>query len=91
MISAPDIYLLALAKIDFIGPITAKSLIGYCGSAEEVFRTKAHRLLKIPGVGEAGARAIANADPEKLIQPDWDWLDTCTVSMISDLEPSYPQ
>lgn len=91
MISAPDIYLLALAKIDSIGPITAKSLIGYCGSAEEVFRTKAHRLLKIPGVGEAGARAIANADPEKLIQPDWDWLDTCPVRMISYLDPSYPQ
>ncbi|MCB0655625.1 MAG: DNA-processing protein DprA [Saprospiraceae bacterium] len=92
MIPATDVHhLLALAKLDSIGPITAKSLIGYCGSAAAVFETKAHRLLKIPGVGEAGARAIANADPQQLMQPDWDWIQKQDVRIITYLDADYPQ
>ena len=43
-----------------IGDITIKSLIGYCGSAEEVFNTKQSALEKIPGVGPKIAKSIVN-------------------------------
>ena len=55
-------YFIALTLIPGIGPVNAKSLLSYCGSAEKIFNTKASQLLRIPGIGEAAANAIANHD-----------------------------
>ena len=51
-------YEIALSLIPGIGPIKAKNLIRYCGSAEAVFTEKKSRLLKIPEVGDAVINAI---------------------------------
>ncbi|MDT8415407.1 MAG: DNA-processing protein DprA [Flavobacteriaceae bacterium] len=45
------LYRLALQRISKIGDITAKKLIAHCGSAEQVFKEKKDRLLKIDGIG----------------------------------------
>ncbi|MFV0539915.1 MAG: DNA-processing protein DprA [Aestuariibaculum sp.] len=45
------LYTLALHRVPNIGDITAKRLIGICGSAEAVFKEKKHHLLKIDGIG----------------------------------------
>ena len=46
------LYVLALQHVPKIGDLTAKKLIGHCGSAEAVFKEKKHNLLRIDGVGE---------------------------------------
>lgn len=51
-------YLVALTLISNIGPITAKTLISYAGSAAEVFHLPARKLVKIPDIGEATAALI---------------------------------
>lgn len=51
-------YQIALTCVEGVGPVIAKNLISYCGSASEVFKQKKTSLLKIPEVGEKVARAI---------------------------------
>jgi len=45
------IYVLALQHVPKIGDLTAKKLIGHCGSAEAVLKEKKQNLLKIDGIG----------------------------------------
>ena len=52
------VFKIALTQIPFVGAVTAKQLISYCGSAEAVFQTPKKHLLKIPGIGEQTALAI---------------------------------
>lgn len=47
------LYTLALQHVTNIGDITAKRLIGHCGSAEAVLKEKKQNLLKIGGIGNA--------------------------------------
>lgn len=46
------LYTLALQHVPNVGDITAKRLIGHCGSAEAVLKEKKQNLLKIDGIGE---------------------------------------
>ena len=46
------LYLLALQKIDGVGDIIAKKLLNHCGSAENIFKTKASQLASIDGIGQ---------------------------------------
>lgn len=48
----------ALTLLDGVGDITAKNLLAWCGSAEEIFRQKRSHLLKIPGVGPLIADSV---------------------------------
>jgi DNA processing protein len=54
------IYKIALTQIPNIGPVLAKNLLSYCGSAEAVFKANEHKLLKIPGIGKKYAHSILN-------------------------------
>ena len=51
-------YKLALTMIPKVGPVTAKNLVSYCGSARGVFESDQKSLLKIPGIGRQTAAAI---------------------------------
>lgn len=57
------IYQLGLTLLNGIGDINAKSLLAFCGSAQEVFRQKSSKLLKIPGIGETLAKTISSGLP----------------------------
>ena len=45
------IHSLALTMVPGVGPVAARQLVGYCGSAEAVFTMPKAHLHKIPGVG----------------------------------------
>ncbi|TVR75968.1 MAG: DNA-protecting protein DprA [Chitinophagaceae bacterium] len=49
---------IALSILEGVGPVTAKSLIGYCGGEEAVFKSTERSLLKIPGIGAKQAKSI---------------------------------
>jgi DNA processing protein len=53
---------IALTMIKGVGNVTAKNLISYLGSAEEVFRQPKAHLEKIPGIGAFTAQQIVSAD-----------------------------
>lgn len=50
----------ALNRLPQVGHATVRHLIGYLGSAEEVFRTKKGRLSRIPGIGDQLAAHIVS-------------------------------
>lgn len=51
---------IALTLLPDVGPIIAKVLISYCGSAEAVFTASKKDLLKIPQVGQKIVQSIRN-------------------------------
>ncbi|SER87417.1 DNA-processing protein DprA [Pedobacter rhizosphaerae] len=53
---------IALTFIKNIGPVTAKHLLAYCGSAEAVFLANKKQLLQIPGIGEKTITSILATD-----------------------------
>jgi DNA processing protein len=54
------LFAIGLTKIHHVGPILGRQLIHYCGSPEEVFKTSARQLLKIPGLGNTMVREICS-------------------------------
>ena len=87
----PDLpYLIALSKITHIGPITAKTLISYCGSAEEVFRTGPKTLNKIPRIGKAAIDLLGTVDPEKLYEPELSFIEKKALKVLSYKDSGYP-
>ena len=55
-------FLIALSMIPAVGPLTARKLIAYTGSAESVFNEKRHILEKIPGIGSTLAARAASGE-----------------------------
>ncbi len=51
---------IALSCLPGIGSVLARTLLSYCGSAEEVFKSKAAQLARIPGIGPKTLDQILN-------------------------------
>ncbi len=56
------LYNIGITLLPGVGSITAKNLIAYCGSAEEVFKAKKSHLEKIPGIGTILMDVISNGE-----------------------------
>ena len=56
------LYKIAITLIPKVGPVTAKTLISYCGSAKAVFSATKKELLAIPGVGPQTVDSIRSSD-----------------------------
>jgi len=63
-------YQIALTLIPGIGPVKAKNLLAYCGSAEGVFKEKQSALMRIPNIGEVTAADIASIKEEALTKAE---------------------
>lgn len=50
---------IALTFISGVGSVTARNLISYCGSVEQIFSESKKNLIKVPGVREKIATSIA--------------------------------
>lgn len=84
------IYRIALMMTPQIGPVIARNLISYCGSAEEVFKRTRRELSMIPGVGQAKAAAI-NKDAMELAERELNNAEKHKIKILSYLCKDYPQ
>jgi len=84
-------YFIALSLIPGIGPVLAKSLLSYCGSVEDIFKTKKHQLLKIPGIGEIAADAIIRHDVFARVDEEMAYIDKSGVRGLTYLDSEYPK
>ena len=82
---------LALCKIPHVGPIIAKALISYCGSAESVFNARKSQLVKIPNIGLKTAEQILKANPEKLAKQELSFIEKNNIQVIRYLDSTYPK
>ncbi len=84
------LYAIALTKIPLVGPIIAKELIAYTGSAEAVFKESGSKLVRIPGVGPRTAEAIATKKSLDLAESELQFIQSNDIDVFYYLEERYP-
>ena len=84
-------YEIALSLVSGIGPIKAKNLIRYCGSAESVFTEKRSHLLKIPEVGEFVVKAIAEQKVFERVEKEIAFIEKESIKVLFYQESEFPK
>jgi DNA processing protein len=82
---------IALTFIKSIGPVTAKNLLAYCGSAENVFSANKKQLLQIPGVGEKTIEAIRSTDALLRARQELDFIEKHGIEVLFFSDEKYPK
>lgn len=81
---------MALTMIPGIGPSKAKSLIAFCGSAEQVFRERRNALLKIPDIGPVTADIIRRNKLTDRAKQEFAFADRFGIEILVYHQPEYP-
>ncbi|MBL7804201.1 MAG: DNA-protecting protein DprA [Saprospiraceae bacterium] len=81
---------IALTLLPQVGPVTAKLLVSYCGSAENVFRASRRELLRIPGIGPAVADNLRTAVPLLQAEKELVFLEKHEVAALFYTDNRYP-
>lgn len=84
------LHLLKLTLVPGIGPVSGKSLIGYCGSAEAVFKEKKRFLEKIPGIGKNGAATIKDFKGDHLAEAELKYSEANQIRILTYTSDEYP-
>ena len=84
------LYQMALTQIPNVGAVTAKNLIGYCGSAEAVFKSNKKTLLKIPNIGEVTANMIIKCEVLSKAEKEIRFAEKHEVQLLSYTDAAYP-
>jgi len=87
------LYNIAITQLQGIGDITAKKLIAYCGSAEQVFKEKNNVLEKIPGIGVVNAQGILQSKTEALVTAEEEikFITKNNIQPLFYLDKNYPK
>ena len=84
------LYTIALPKIPSIGAITAKNLISYCGSAENVFRATKKELLAIPSIGPSVVEQIKNQEVLGEAEKELHFIEKNNIQALTYTDKNYP-
>lgn len=90
MLSDDALYRIALKHIPHVGALIARNLISYCGSAENVFKTPVHQLLKVPGVGRTIAANIRNKEVLEMAEAELSLIVDKQIGLCFFLDDGYP-
>ena len=81
---------IALTLVPQVGPVTAKALVSYCGSAEAVFQTSKKDLVRIPGVGPVTADSLRAPESLRLAEREMIFLEQHGVNALFYTDSRYP-
>lgn len=84
-------YLMALTNTAFIGDKTARVLLEYFGSAEEVFKVPARRLAAIGGLGEKRVQSLKSAIDSGTILQEIEFIKRHNIRPLHLEHSLYPQ
>lgn len=84
-------YTVALSMIKNIGPVMAKNLLAYCGSAEAVFSASKVKLMKVPDIGESRADDILQSNALKKAETELKFIEKNGIEVIAFTDERYPQ
>ena len=85
------LYLIALKKTEMVGDITAKKLIGYFGSAKNVFNQPKQTIEKVPGVGDKISDKLLNPKWLKEAEIEMDFCRKNHIQIVTYLDADYPE
>jgi DNA processing protein len=83
-------YRLALHLVKGIGPVSARALISYCGSVENIFKKKKAQLERIPGIGKGRAAGIHRKDLFVRAEEEMNFLYKNEIRPLFCLDENYP-
>jgi len=84
------VFKIALSLIPGIGNVTARNLIAYIGSVEEIFHEKEKTLMKIPGVGEINAQRVTGQNVLERAKREVDFILRNRIQTFFYLDENYP-
>jgi|JI10StandDraft_1071094.scaffolds.fasta_scaffold63560_1 DNA processing protein len=84
------VFQIALTLIPGVGPITAKNLVAYCGSAEAVFREKEQALMKIPDIGKMIAHTIRHSNVMERAEKEIAFIEANSIVTHFFTDSNYP-
>lgn len=82
---------IALTFIKGVGQATAKNLLAYCGSAENVFSATKKQLLQIPGIGEKTVEAILGTNALKRAEEELKFVEKHGIEVLFFSDENYPK
>lgn len=82
---------IAITMVKGIGDMTIKSLISYCGNAEEIFNSKQSSLEKIPGVGPKIAKSIVNHTAFERAEQELKFAEKYKIKPLFFTDSNYPK
>ena len=85
------VHQLALSFLPRVGDVTARALLSYCGSEEEIFRTKKSHLQKIPGIGNITAEAILNHECFDRAEKELKFIEKYKIQTLFFTDNNYPR
>lgn len=91
MKSLPNQFELGLCFIDLIGPIIAKNLVDYCGSAEAVFSENSRLLERIPGVGKRRIHALSREKVLDRARRELEFIEKYQIEVVPYWSERYPK
>ncbi|WP_395065568.1 DNA-processing protein DprA [Flavobacterium sp.] len=84
------LHVLALLKIEGVGDIVAKKLINHCGSAQNIFKTKASQLESIDGIGRVLIKNLKDKSAFKLAEVELQYIKENKISILYYQDEKYP-
>jgi DNA processing protein len=84
-------YIMALSMVEGVGPVNAKRLVAYCGSAQEIFQQKVSSLEKIPGIGSFMAKAVKIGKTLDRVEEEMKFMQKNEITPVTFYDKSYPQ
>ena len=84
-------YRIALTLVKGVGPVLARQLVAYMGGEEAIFREKADRLVKIPGIGRVTAADIVSANVLERAEAEIKFIESKKIVPLYFTEDNYPQ
>lgn len=84
------LYQVALTLVAGVGPLLAKNLISYCGSARAVFSANRHKLSRVPGIGNKILQNLASPQPLQEAEKMLAKAQKEGVSLLAYTDDDYP-
>ena len=81
---------IALTCIPEVGDITARHLLSYCGTPEEIFKASKSELLKIPGIGPKIAKRITESTAFVRAEEELKFIDQHRIKTYFIADELYP-
>ena len=83
-------YQIALNYIEHIGPVRAKQLLSYFGSAEAIFKESTQSLAKLPSIGPERAAAIKKKEVLERADQEITFIEKKNIKTYFFTDASYP-
>lgn len=83
-------HLLALQQVEGVGDIMAKKLIAHCGSAAEVFKTKASQIAAIDGIGSVLLKNLKDKTVFEKAEQELHFIKSNEINVAYFQDENYP-